>query len=175
MIKIVLSVLALVLCASSAEAKTKCLTGPRDDGYYAYRVVDNKKCWYKGRKVLAKSSLNWPKERPKPKPIIVPPPADVVQIDLDVLPQMIPLMLASLLVVPDVMPLHLDEVVRGDFPRECCVPFPRVTHTSKRVSLPVITAALGTGVGLPLLLAVGFYYRERGRRKVPRDWIPIVV
>jgi hypothetical protein len=31
-------------------------------GYWSYRIVEGRKCWYEGRKLISKSLLQWPKQ-----------------------------------------------------------------------------------------------------------------
>ena len=31
-------------------------------GYWSYRIVDGRKCWYEGRKMISKSLLHWSKQ-----------------------------------------------------------------------------------------------------------------
>lgn len=50
-------VFSIGMCGKS-HAKTPCLSKP-GVGYHAYRKVDNKKCWYKGKRVLRKHELYW--------------------------------------------------------------------------------------------------------------------
>jgi hypothetical protein len=48
--------------AATAEAKQQCsAAAPADQhGYWSWRLIDGRKCWYEGRPMLAKSLLEWP-------------------------------------------------------------------------------------------------------------------
>ena len=51
---------ALFVCWSDAAAAvTACRSSPGTDDYYQYRLIDGRKCWYRGRTVLEKSALAW--------------------------------------------------------------------------------------------------------------------
>src|SRR5262245_13364565 len=51
---------ALLACwSSAAAAKTACLASHGTDAYYQYRMIDGKKCWYRGHEKLEKSTLYW--------------------------------------------------------------------------------------------------------------------
>ena len=47
---------------ASAFAKQRCsesiASNPR--GYWSWRMIDGRKCWYEGKPMLSKSSLEWP-------------------------------------------------------------------------------------------------------------------
>jgi hypothetical protein len=47
---------------STAQAKQKCSaaisSNPR--GYWSWRLIDGRKCWYEGKPMLSKSLLEWP-------------------------------------------------------------------------------------------------------------------
>jgi hypothetical protein len=47
---------------SPAQAKQKCTgTRPSDPHrYWSWRLIDGRKCWYEGKPMLSKSSLEWP-------------------------------------------------------------------------------------------------------------------
>src|ERR1700693_4877594 len=46
----------------NAQAKQQCSpTMPSNPhGYWSWRLVDGRKCWYEGKPMLSKSSLEWP-------------------------------------------------------------------------------------------------------------------
>jgi len=64
------SVLTNALCiatasfvwVSIAQAKQQCsAAAPADQrGYWSWRMIDGRKCWYEGKPMLPKSSLEWP-------------------------------------------------------------------------------------------------------------------
>jgi hypothetical protein len=45
---------------ASAKAVTCQTSGPAGDGHWAWRLIDGRKCWYKGAAGMDKSLLNWP-------------------------------------------------------------------------------------------------------------------
>ena len=51
----------------AAQAKRQCsLAMPANShGYWSWRLIDRRKCWYEGKQGLSKSLLEWPKERSK--------------------------------------------------------------------------------------------------------------
>ena len=48
-----------------AQAKQQCRgaapSNPHGE-YWSYRLIDGRKCWYQGKPLLSKESLEWPKE-----------------------------------------------------------------------------------------------------------------
>ncbi len=50
----------------------ECRERPDRTTYWRYRIIDGERCWFKGHRVLPKSSLHWPDE-PKPKKIKTDP------------------------------------------------------------------------------------------------------
>jgi hypothetical protein len=45
----------------NALAKQQCSSAPSDrHGYWSWRFIDGRKCWYEGQPMLSKSSLEWP-------------------------------------------------------------------------------------------------------------------
>ena len=47
---------------STAQAKQKCSAAMPSNphGYWSWRLIDGRKCWYEGKPTLSKSSLEWP-------------------------------------------------------------------------------------------------------------------
>ena len=47
---------------ASAFAKQQCSesTLSNQRGYWSWRMIDGRKCWYEGKPMLSKSSLEWP-------------------------------------------------------------------------------------------------------------------
>jgi len=45
-----------------AEAKQKCSAAMPSNlhGYWSWRLIDGRKCWYEGKPMLSKSLLEWP-------------------------------------------------------------------------------------------------------------------
>jgi hypothetical protein len=46
----------------TAQAKQQCSAAvpSNSHGYWSWRLIDGQKCWYEGKPMLAKSSLEWP-------------------------------------------------------------------------------------------------------------------
>jgi hypothetical protein len=49
---------------ASAEAKQQCSVAAGAQGYWSWRMIDERKCWYEGKPMLSKSMLEWPAETP---------------------------------------------------------------------------------------------------------------
>ena len=62
----VVSGLAVALFFSATPAQAKQCSTERPSNartYWSYRLIDGRKCWYKGRPMLSKSLLHWPEGR----------------------------------------------------------------------------------------------------------------
>src|SRR6266849_8049018 len=48
----------------TAQAKQKCSAAMPSNphGYWSWRLIDGRKCWYEGKPMLSKSLLEWPKQ-----------------------------------------------------------------------------------------------------------------
>ena len=46
----------------TAQAKQKCSAAMPSNphGHWSWRLIDERKCWYEGKPMLSKSSLEWP-------------------------------------------------------------------------------------------------------------------
>src|SRR5580693_3302971 len=46
----------------TARAKQECMTAMPSNphGYWSWRLIDGRKCWYEGKPMLSKSALEWP-------------------------------------------------------------------------------------------------------------------
>jgi hypothetical protein len=46
----------------TAQAKQKCSAEMPSNthGYWSWRLIDGRKCWYEGKPMLSKSALEWP-------------------------------------------------------------------------------------------------------------------
>src|ERR1700739_307731 len=46
----------------NAQAKQQCSPAmpSNPQGYWSWRLIDGRKCWYEGKPTLSKSSLEWP-------------------------------------------------------------------------------------------------------------------
>ena len=51
-----------LIWTSTAQAKQQCSAAiPSDQhGYWSWRLIDGRKCWYEGKPMLSKSLLEWP-------------------------------------------------------------------------------------------------------------------
>src|SRR6266576_7063384 len=50
----------------TAQAKQKCSAAMPSNphGYWSWRLIDGRKCWYEGKPMLSKSLLQWPAQAP---------------------------------------------------------------------------------------------------------------
>jgi len=62
-----LAALAIIGLAT-AQAKQQCSTSAGHQGYWSWRMIDDRKCWYEGRPGLSKDLLEWSAEAPVAKP-----------------------------------------------------------------------------------------------------------
>jgi len=61
-------VIAFVACAAAlwiiamapAQARQQCSVAAGSQGYWSWRMIDGRKCWYQGKPMLSKSLLEWP-------------------------------------------------------------------------------------------------------------------
>jgi len=44
---------------ATAQAKQQCSTAAGHTGYWSWRMIDNRKCWYEGKPMLSKELLEW--------------------------------------------------------------------------------------------------------------------
>lgn len=59
-----IGIVVLIWCIPALALE--CRERPDRTTYWRYRIIDGERCWFKGHRVLPKSSLHWPDE-PKPK------------------------------------------------------------------------------------------------------------
>ena len=71
----VMMMILLMLLPMSAEARTACQEAKGADGYWAWRNIDGKRCWYPGKRRVAKAQLYWPAEELPPAPPERPRPS----------------------------------------------------------------------------------------------------
>jgi hypothetical protein len=57
------SIIAMV----TAQAKQQCKAASGSGGYWSWRMIDGRKCWYEGKPMLSKSLLEWPARHPVAK------------------------------------------------------------------------------------------------------------
>jgi hypothetical protein len=54
------------IATSTAQTKQQCrAAAPSDHGYWSWRIIDGRKCWYEGKPMLSKSLLEWPAQTPE--------------------------------------------------------------------------------------------------------------
>src|SRR5262249_55509029 len=52
-------------------------------GYWSYRIIDGRTCWYPGRRMVSKSVLHWRAEAPPPEPVAKPTKTMAVKLGND--------------------------------------------------------------------------------------------
>ncbi|HWZ38067.1 MAG TPA: hypothetical protein VNY08_07200 [Bradyrhizobium sp.] len=57
------SALAITAIAT-AQAKQQCSAAQGSGGYWSWRMIDGRKCWYEGKPMLSKSLLEWSARAP---------------------------------------------------------------------------------------------------------------
>jgi hypothetical protein len=65
---IVAGTIALSFLSASAASAIECkaeMPSTRS-GYWSWRIIDGKRCWYLGRAGMDKANLQWPKSAPAP-------------------------------------------------------------------------------------------------------------
>jgi hypothetical protein len=53
--------IAGLVIAGAVEAKQQCSVSA-GQGYWSWRMIDGRKCWYEGKPMLSKAMLEWPAE-----------------------------------------------------------------------------------------------------------------
>ena len=51
-----------IIGVTAVEARQTCSTAAGAGGYWSWRMIDGRKCWYEGKPMLSKSLLEWPAE-----------------------------------------------------------------------------------------------------------------
>jgi hypothetical protein len=46
--------------AGAVEAKQQCSVSAGSQGYWSWRMIDGRKCWYEGKPMLSRAMLEWP-------------------------------------------------------------------------------------------------------------------
>jgi hypothetical protein len=61
----ILGAAAITLCsATSVQAKQCSAERPANTrSYWSYRLIDGRKCWYEGKRMISKSLLHWPSSK----------------------------------------------------------------------------------------------------------------
>jgi hypothetical protein len=66
--------------ANAKAVECSVARGSHTQGYWSWRLIDGRKCWYPGKTMISKSLLQWPakvsvqaKADPKPVPVTVVP------------------------------------------------------------------------------------------------------
>jgi hypothetical protein len=49
-----------IIVTVTAQAKQSCRATAGSGGYWSWRQIDGRKCWYEGKPMLSKSLLEWP-------------------------------------------------------------------------------------------------------------------
>jgi hypothetical protein len=67
-----LAALSLIVALPAVQATQQCNAAPShpNRGWWSYRIIDGRKCWYEGKPGLSKSLLEWrarPSQRQRPK------------------------------------------------------------------------------------------------------------
>jgi len=53
-----------IIAMTTAQAKQQCSVASGSGGYWSWRIIDGRKCWYEGKPMLSKSLLEWPAHSP---------------------------------------------------------------------------------------------------------------
>jgi hypothetical protein len=61
---VVAALIVVLLCPRAASAAVICHSRKGDDSGWSWRLIDGRKCWYRGRHRLHKTQLHWPNLRP---------------------------------------------------------------------------------------------------------------
>lgn len=76
----------LLVGGLAAAAKQQCSVAMPSDPHgrwWSYRIIDGRKCWYEGKPMLPKSSLEWPTETSKqvrsPEDVVAAKPTNVIE------------------------------------------------------------------------------------------------
>src|ERR1700744_2481138 len=56
--------IATLLIVGAAAAKQQCNVESGKGGYWSWRMIDGRKCWYEGKPMLSKAMLEWPDKSP---------------------------------------------------------------------------------------------------------------
>jgi hypothetical protein len=54
--------IAGLFIAGAVEAKQQCSVSAASRGYWSWRMIDGRKCWYEGKPMLSRAMLEWPAE-----------------------------------------------------------------------------------------------------------------
>jgi hypothetical protein len=54
--------IAGLVIAGAVEAKQQCSVSAGSQGYWSWRMIDGRKCWYEGKPMLSRAMLEWPAE-----------------------------------------------------------------------------------------------------------------
>jgi hypothetical protein len=54
--------IAGLVIAGAVEAKQQCSVSAGSHGYWSWRMIDGRKCWYEGKPMLSRAMLEWPAE-----------------------------------------------------------------------------------------------------------------
>jgi len=76
---------AFMLASFSTAQALECQREPPKNrhGYWAYRIIDGRTCWYAGNRRLSKSLLHWRVDAGLPQPVAKPTNAASVKLSND--------------------------------------------------------------------------------------------
>jgi hypothetical protein len=67
LIAVAASIAALaVIGLATAQAKQQCSVTAGHQGYWSWRMIDGRKCWYAGKPMISRSLLEWPARAVQP-------------------------------------------------------------------------------------------------------------
>jgi hypothetical protein len=68
------AVIALIMAMSINAAALECRSRPEDKTYWSWRLIDGRKCWYRGSARIDKRQLQWAARAQSKQPDNVPFP-----------------------------------------------------------------------------------------------------
>ena len=73
MVLAAIGIFLLIIFIPTSAGALECKSSTDSRSYWTYRIIDGKRCWYRGHKVLSKSQLRWSKKEIDPKlPSVAP-------------------------------------------------------------------------------------------------------
>ena len=91
MIRYLIAVIIVLAWATTASSAVECVADlpSKRNGYWSWRIIDGKRCWYLGRPGMSKAKLQWPRsaqEPPNEVDFVQPNESGFVQPNTDELP-----------------------------------------------------------------------------------------
>lgn len=76
---------AFILASFSTAQALECQRElPKNrQGYWSYRIIDGRTCWYPGRRMISKSLLHWRVDARAPEPVAKPTNSTAVKLSDD--------------------------------------------------------------------------------------------